>query len=388
MRPHGHAVTPQNVMEIRKKSGWVLPESFGFADGGTVEEYYRDILAKIEQQKQQQQQGQGQGQGQQGQQGQQQQGKGGAHSPQGQQQAQGQQPGQNDSGQGGGGEAEPQMAPGTQPKQCGACAGDKAQTDKLREMAKQQGEQVPEGRSEIEQQANAQRTAMAIKKHVEGSGRGSVPAGLTRWAEKKLKKPKIDWRKQLRSIIAAGVGRAKGQQDFTQSKLRKRGAMLMPTMFAPTPRVAMVIDTSGSMGAKDLVTALSEAKGIFGVLQQGGATEVAISGCDSRATKPKRFKKWDQTAVSDVLVGGGGTDMGAGLVAVSATKPHITVVATDGDTDWPYRQPPGTGKVVVCLTRPSSYPTPSWATVVKAYDQKDYSIPGRRRDEGAMPRGD
>ncbi len=338
MRPHGHVTTTQNVMEIRKKSGWVLPESFGFADGGTVEEYYRDILAK--QEKQQQQSG------------------GSGNSPQGQQQ-----PG-NDSG-------DPQMAPGTQPKQCGACAGDKQQTDKLREMAKQQGEQVPEGRSEIEQQANAQRTALAIKKAAEGQGRGTMPAGLTRWAEKKLKPPKIDWRRQLRSIVATGIGRAKGQQDFTQSKLRKRGAMLLPTMFAPTPRVAMVIDTSGSMGEKDLARCLSEAKGIFAVLQQGGASEVAITACDTRATKPKKFKRWDQNAVSNVLVGGGGTDMGAGLTAVAESKPHITIVTTDGDTDWPYRQPAGTGKVVVCLTRPTGCATPSWATVVHAYEKKD-----------------
>jgi predicted metal-dependent peptidase len=370
MKPHGHAVTPQNVMEIRKKSGWVLPESFGFADGGTVEEYYRDLLAQIEKQQPPPPPPPNGGSG---------------HSPEGQQQQQQQQQqqsggggeqgeqkdGENDSGRGGAGE--PKMKDGTKPKQCGGCAGDKQQTDKLREMAKAQGEQVPEGRSEIEQQANAQRTAMAIKKAAEGQGqgRGTMPAGLTRWAEKRLKPPKIDWRKQLRSIVAAGVGRAKGQQDFTQAKLRKRGAMLMPTMFAPTPRIAMVIDTSGSMSDKDLARCLSEAKGIFAVLQQGGASEVAIAACDTRATKPKKFKRWDQNAVSGVLVGGGGTDMGAGLTAVAESKPHITVVTTDGDTGWPHKQPAGTGKVVICLTRPTHCPTPSWATVVKAYEKQD-----------------
>jgi predicted metal-dependent peptidase len=238
-------------------------------------------------------------------------------------------------------------------------------------MAEAQGEQVPEGRSEVEQQSISQRTALAIKKHGEGSGRGSMPAGLTRWAEKRLKPAKIDWRRQLRTIVSEGVGRAKGQQDFTQAKLRRRGSMLLPTMFAPTPRVAMVIDTSGSMSDKDLATSLSEARGIFSTLQQGGATEVAISACDSRATKPKKFKRWDQAAVSQTLVGGGGTDMGAGLRAVAESKPHITVVTTDGDTDWPRVKPVGVGKVVICLTRPSYCATPSWATVVKAYDSKD-----------------
>jgi hypothetical protein len=72
-----------------------------------------------------------------------------------------------------------------------------------------------------------------------------------------------------------------------------------------------------------------------------------------------------------VLVGGGGTDMGAGLTAVAESKPHITVVTTDGDTGWPTRQPAGTGKVVVCLTRPTHCSTPSWATVVKAYEKQD-----------------
>jgi predicted metal-dependent peptidase len=321
----------------------VLPESLKLEDGGTVEEYFRELKSRQQQQQQQQsQQGQGQGQGQQGQ-GQPQEGEGSADSP------------------------PPGTAPGTKKPSCGGCSGNSKKSDELEQKAKEQGAEVPEGRSEVEKESIRQRTAIAIKKHVEG--RGSAPGGLVRWAESKMKPPKVDWRKHLRSMVAGSMSRTRGQTDFSNTRMRKRGGMLLPTMFATVPRVSMVIDTSGSMGDGDLQTALSEAKGIFSILQQAGASEVTIAACDTKATEPKRFKSWNQKSIAELLVGGGGTDMAVGLQAAGKTKAHITVVATDGDTGWPRTKPEGVGKVVICLTRPCNYPTPSWATVVKAYDK-------------------
>jgi predicted metal-dependent peptidase len=71
------------------------------------------------------------------------------------------------------------------------------------------------------------------------------------------------------------------------------------------------------------------------------------------------------------LVGGGGTDMGAGLEAAAKLRPRpsVVVVLTDGLTPWPER-PPKAMHVVVGLIegtsvrRGKAWAAPDWARVV------------------------
>jgi predicted metal-dependent peptidase len=345
VRPMGVVVTKQTLDECKKKTVMVTPERFGFDDGLTIEEYFQLFKAK-QQQQQQQQQGQGQGQPQQG---------------QGQQQQQQQQGGQGQGQQG-------QIDPNSPPRKCGGCAGDSDHTDKLQQKAKDQGEEVPDGRDPIEHESIKQRTAMAIEQHAEG--RGTMPGGFVRWA-KAVKTPTgIDWRKHLRSKVSGMIGKAKGQQDFTQTRLRKRQSILLPTMFSPTPTVCMVLDTSGSMGDTDIGKSMRAIKEVFEVLRAGGAAEISVIACDTRATEPLKLKNWSEAKVQSILAGGGGTDMAEGLrVAADTVKPSITVVCTDGDTGWPQVKPKNAGKVIIALTRKCGYPTPSWASVVKAFKE-------------------
>jgi predicted metal-dependent peptidase len=74
------------------------------------------------------------------------------------------------------------------------------------------------------------------------------------------------------------------------------------------------------------------------------------------------------SAAAARLVGGGGTDMGAGIADAlrGRPRPDIVVVLTDGYTPWPEAAPPA--RVVVCLvgTRPAERSSvPSWAHVVE-----------------------
>ena len=67
-----------------------------------------------------------------------------------------------------------------------------------------------------------------------------------------------------------------------------------------------------------------------------------------------------------VLEGGGGTDMGAGLVAATnlRPRPEVVVVLTDGHTPWPDAPPAGT-RVVVGLVGPRVGGAPAWARTVR-----------------------
>jgi Mg-chelatase subunit ChlD len=64
------------------------------------------------------------------------------------------------------------------------------------------------------------------------------------------------------------------------------------------------------------------------------------------------------------LLGGGGTDMGAGLAAAVelAPRPDLIIVLTDGRTPWPARAP-DRAKVVVGLLDPAGS-VPGWARSV------------------------
>ena len=130
---------------------------------------------------------------------------------------------------------------------------------------------------------------------------------------------------------------------------RRQGAfrdVVVPALRQPVPRVAVVVDTSGSMGKADLDRALTE---IAGILRSAGQREgVAVLAVDAAVHATRRVFRPEQVR----LAGGGGTDMGVGLAAAVRLRPRpeVVVVVTDGYTPWPERAPAGT-RVVVALTR-------------------------------------
>lgn len=85
--------------------------------------------------------------------------------------------------------------------------------------------------------------------------------------------------------------------------------------------------------------------------------------CDSSAAEAQSIV--DARDVN--LVGGGGTDMGAGLVAAAKLrpKPTVTIVLTDGFTPWPAERPRNCGDVIVVIADASSPDAPTWAKTIR-----------------------
>jgi len=135
----------------------------------------------------------------------------------------------------------------------------------------------------------------------------------------------------------------------------------MPSLYAPLPEVAIVVDTSGSMGDEDLTRAVSE---VAGVLKAAGRSATLYS-VDAAASAPIKIK-----SVADVrLMGGGGTDMRVGIRAAFAAKhkPTTVIVITDGDTAWPETRYWGTATVVACLVRKPWHQPPAHIMTVEAF---------------------
>jgi predicted metal-dependent peptidase len=107
--------------------------------------------------------------------------------------------------------------------------------------------------------------------------------------------------------------------------------------------------------------ALAEVEGLLRIAGHGRG-RLRVIPCDAAAYGAQRVSAARQIE----LVGGGGTNMGAGIAAASALRPRpsLVVVLTDGFTPWPAEPPVGV-KVVVGLLREGHMAPPTWARVVR-----------------------
>jgi predicted metal-dependent peptidase len=216
------------------------------------------------------------------------------------------------------------------------------------------------GLGELSQRLLSRDVATRILEH--SKRRGDVPAGWQRWADQVLT-PVVNWRRQLAAAVRHGVADVAGRVDFTYRRPSRRAAavpdVVLPSLRQPLPQVAMVLDTSGSMSDGMLAQALGEVGGVLRSLGLG-RRNLRVICCDATAYGPQRVL--DAREVK--LLGGGGTDMGAGLAAATQLRPRpdLVVVLTDGHTPWPARAPDGI-RVVVGLMDGDGH-TPDWATTV------------------------
>lgn len=187
--------------------------------------------------------------------------------------------------------------------------------------------------------------------------RGDVPAGLRRWAEEALRPPRIDWRRVLASEIRRAVAWRSGAVDYSYARPSRRQAALqgviLPALVRPVPEVAVVVDTSGSMGDDEVSTALAEVQGVLRAL----GVPARVICADAKAYGAQRVT--DARAVR--VVGGGGTDMREGIAAALRLhpRPSVVIVITDGHTPWPEAAPGGC-RVIAAVIGDGGPPTPNW----------------------------
>lgn len=190
---------------------------------------------------------------------------------------------------------------------------------------------------------------------------GQTPVGLRRWADTHLA-PKIDWRRELAARVRTALADVSGAADYRYARPSRRSAacpgLILPSLRRPVPEVAVVVDTSGSMGNALLARCLAEVQGI---LRAAGARDgVPVLAVDAAVHATTRVHRAAQVR----LAGGGGTDMGVGIDAARRLRPQPTVVIvlTDGYTPWPATPPVGIRVVVGLL---GGGVTPAWAKAVR-----------------------
>jgi predicted metal-dependent peptidase len=202
--------------------------------------------------------------------------------------------------------------------------------------------------------------ARRIRDHVRA--RGTVPGRWKRWADEVLE-PTVDWRRELAAQIRRGAADVAGRVDYTYRRPSRRQAavpdVVLPSLRQPLPRVALVIDTSGSMSDGMLGQALGEVGGVLKSLGVG-RRDLRIVACDAEAYEAQSVSELGRVE----LAGGGGTDMRRGVEAATELRPQpqLVVVLTDGFTPWPPAPPQGVRVVVGLMDEQGD--TPDWADTV------------------------
>ncbi|KPC58635.1 vWA domain-containing protein [Streptomyces chattanoogensis] len=223
------------------------------------------------------------------------------------------------------------------------------------------GSAGPARLGEVEAQALRRHTAEAMRAHQRA--RGTLPAGWQRWAEEVLE-PTVDWRQALSGAVREAAAWAGGAVDYTYRRPSRRTPALrgvvLPSLRRPLPRVAVVIDTSGSMGDDELGAALAE---VTGVLREVGVrgNRVTVLACDADVHAVSRVTATEQIT----LGGGGGTDMRVGIDSALAARdrPNIVIVLTDGYTPWPDEVP--SCRLIAALIGPGAPEPPRWVETVR-----------------------
>lgn len=221
---------------------------------------------------------------------------------------------------------------------CGSCAANKVDGE--------DAHAADPGKAESEVQAARSLTKAAIQEHVSRMGRGSVPGGLAVWAEKPDAPLPVPFWKLIRTTVTKTLTWAQGKANLRFNRPSRKqaglgygqGRAVMPALASPVPKMAIGVDSSGSMGTADVSVALS----VVELAIRNTNTKVTFFSCDTKVNAMQKVSRW-QDAVK-LIHGGGGTDFRPVFAAVAAMpiheRPDILIFVTDGQGPAPKIAPP------------------------------------------------
>jgi predicted metal-dependent peptidase len=211
------------------------------------------------------------------------------------------------------------------------------------------------------------RERVAVEYRGHHTRRGTDPGHLLRWVEDLLQ-PTTPWEPLLTGAVRRAVGWAAGRGEPTYTRPSRRAGsvpgVVLPGQHRPVPRLAVIVDTSGSVDDTLLARALGEVDAVLQALGVPG-TEITLYSVDAAVHTVQRLR----SARDATLAGAGGTDLRHGFTAVDAQRPRpdVVITFTDADTPWPATPPPGAAVIAAVLGRHGQPlpPTPDWATRVE-----------------------
>ena len=165
--------------------------------------------------------------------------------------------------------------------------------------------------------------------------KGELPAATVREIDQLLE-PRLSWRMIVRNAISEKLS-----NDVTWRKPSRRSRAL--EVYLPSKRkketlkVAIAVDTSGSMSEDELRRCLTEIKGLFTEFDE---VEAILMDCDTQV-----YNLWEIDSLETLLDklkefrGGGGTDFRPVFKKLTEIKPRLLLFFTDLYGDFPKEKP-------------------------------------------------
>ena len=178
---------------------------------------------------------------------------------------------------------------------------------------------------------------------------------------------RVRWQDVLARVFRTAAGQlTMGDTETSFSRPSRRSyasdGVLRPSAFTRLPEIAIVRDTSGSMGEDQLNDCVQES---YAILRDLGIDDVWFTDADAAVAMPwKRVNKEFFKSLSTVR-GGGGTDFGPAIKDALRLhpRPDLLIYCTDGDGN---AGPPPPGMAVIFAIVPSYHNKApcNWATTV------------------------
>jgi predicted metal-dependent peptidase len=208
--------------------------------------------------------------------------------------------------------------------------GSRAQPD-----GKQGGAPQPPPLSDAEREALStqwrQRLAGAAQQAMQA---GKLSGSMARLVDHLLQ-PQLPWRMLLARYLSAAA-----RDDYSfQRPSRREGAAILPSLRSSQVEVAVVLDTSGSIGDGEMREFLAEVNALKGQLR----ARVTLHACDNRLAPdgPWTCEPWEELTLPASLPGGGGTSFVPAFewLARLDRQPDLALYFTDAEGEFPQAEP-------------------------------------------------
>jgi predicted metal-dependent peptidase len=199
----------------------------------------------------------------------------------------------------------------------------------------------------------------AAQRHERKHGRGSLPGSLQRLVDE-FTDPKVDWREKL----ARWVGENGRRQDYTFGRPSRRsesvGQYLPSLKKYGVADVTVMVDTSGSIGEKQLKEGLAEIQGVCEDLGVGVRAMVIDAALHDDVMVEDAYE------LASKLSGGGGSNFCPGFEKLQEEGYEGVVICfTDGDIAVPHDKPESIRGVLWCIYEGCRIPTTVYGEVVE-----------------------
>lgn len=190
------------------------------------------------------------------------------------------------------------------------------------------------GRSPLDKKSMIRQTIQDMAQHIAQKGRGSVPSWMQELVNLEHRPSRIPWRDRLQHVMREMSGPIiSGGDDYSLKHPSKRSfsrRIHRPGLVDSILTPLFIVDTSGSMSQKQMMSGIDES---IAILTQLGIDEAYLCMVDAAvASPPKRISLADLVGEIE-FKGRGGTDFGPGFRAAMKMYPRPDMIFywTDGD---------------------------------------------------------